>query len=81
MLSINLRTDIESRFRDVVQERYNGNWQNAIVSFLKLHEKYGWKELLLEDITSIRTEVHQNGGISEETIEEAIKKYRNSIGG
>jgi len=30
MLSINLRADIENRFRNVVQENYNGNWQNVL---------------------------------------------------
>jgi hypothetical protein len=80
MLSLNLQADIENSFRNVVQEKYNGNWQNAITSFLKLQEKYGWKEQLLEDITSIRTEVRRNGGIAEAEIDEAIKKYRNHQG-
>jgi len=79
MLSINLRADIENRFRNVVQENYNGNGQNAIASFLKLQEKYGWKEQLLEDVTLIRAEVR--GGISSAAIDEAIKKYRNHQGG
>ncbi|KHD07020.1 hypothetical protein PN36_07690 [Candidatus Thiomargarita nelsonii] len=78
MLSINLRTDIENSFRNVVQENYNGNWQNAIASFLKLQEKYGWKEQLLEDVTLIRAEVRRKGGISSATIDDVIKKYRNN---
>jgi len=80
MLAINLRADIENNFRNVVQQNYNGNWQNAISSFLKLQEKYGWKEQLLDDVTMIRAEVRQKGGISSETIDEAIKKYRNHHG-
>ena len=81
MLAINLRADIENNFRNVVQQNYNGNWQNAISSFLKLEEKYGWKEQLFDDVTMIRAEIRQKGGISSETIDEAIKKYRNSQGG
>ena len=80
MLAINLRADIENNFRNVVQQNYNGNWQNAISSFLKLQEKYGWKEQLVDDVTMIRAEVRQKGGISSETIDEAIKKYRNHHG-
>ncbi|MDM8559149.1 hypothetical protein [Candidatus Parabeggiatoa sp. HSG14] len=45
---------------------------------MKLQEKYGWKEQLLEDVTLIRAEVHRKGEIS--AIDEAIKKYRNSQG-
>jgi hypothetical protein len=81
MLSINLQADIENRFINVVQENYNGNWQNAITSFLKLQEKYGWKEQLLEDVTLIRAEVCRKGGISSATIFDAIQKYRNNYGG
>ncbi len=81
MLSINLRADIENRFINVVQENYNGNWQNAITSFLKLQKKYGWKEQLLEDVTTIRAEVHRKGGISSAAISDAIQKYRNNHGG
>jgi flavodoxin len=80
MLSINLRADIENRFINVVQENYNGNLQNAIASFLKLQEKYGWKEQLFEDVTTIRAEVRRKGGISSAAIDEAIKKYRNHQG-
>jgi hypothetical protein len=42
----------------------------------KLHEKYGWKEQLLEDVKSIRAEVRRRGGIKEEIIEDAIQRYR-----
>jgi len=80
MLSLNLQADIENRFINVVQENYNGNWQNAMTSFLKLQEKYGWKEQLLEDVTSIRAEVRRKGGIASAAIDEAIKKYRTHQG-
>jgi len=72
MLSINLRVYIENRFRNVVQENYNGNGQNAIASFLKLQEKDGWKEQLLEDVTLIRAEVRRKGGISSAAIETKV---------
>jgi hypothetical protein len=50
-----------------------------MVAFLKLHEKYGWKEQLRTDVKSIRAEVHRQGGIKEETIEDAINRYRQSL--
>ena len=80
MLSIDLPSDIEKILNNVVQDSYNGNLQYAIISFLKLHEKYGWKEQLLHDVESIRSEVRRKGGIKSKEIDDAIRKYRNSIG-
>ncbi len=76
MLSIELPTDVEQHLKEVVQKNYNGNIQIAITSFLRLHEKYGWKEQLLEDVEAIRSEIRHKGGISSKTIDEAITKYR-----
>lgn len=76
MISVNLPKSIEKRFWDIVEDDYGGDVQTAIRSFLKLHERYGWKELLREDIASIRLEVNRSGGIKASKIEEAIKKYR-----
>lgn len=76
MLSINLPEDIEKHLGDVVQDSYNGNLQSAISSFLKLHEKYRWKEQLLEDVESIRSEVRKNGGIRSKEISNAIKIHK-----
>ncbi len=80
MLSIDLPSDIEKHLKEVVQRSYHGNLPYAIVSFLKLHEKYGWKEQLLEDVESIRSEVRSKGGISSKEIDDAIKRYRKNIG-
>jgi len=80
MLSISLPAKIEKRLINVVQESYNGDMQVAITVFLKLHEKYGWKEQLLEDVMSIRAEVRRIGDIEAKTIDEAIIKYRKSKG-
>ena len=80
MLSIDLPSDIEKHLKSVVQKSYHGNLPYAIVSFLKLHEKYGWKEQLLEDVESIRSEVRNKGGISSKEIDNAITRYREKIG-
>jgi len=80
MLSIDLPSDIEKRLKDVVQNSYHGNSPFAIATFLKMHDKYGWKEQLLEDVTSIRSEVRKKGGISSNEIDNAIKRYRKNIG-
>ena len=79
MISIDLPTTLEKHFIKVVQESYDGNVQSAIEAFLKLHEKYGWKKQLFEDVKSVRSEVRRTGGIKAETIDGAIKKYRQSI--
>jgi len=80
MLSLDLPSDIEKRLNSVVQKSYHGNLPYAIASFLKLHEKYGWKEQLLEDVSSIRKEVRKRGGIRSKEIDNAIKRYRITIG-
>jgi len=53
--------------------------QAAVTCFLKLHDKYGWKEQLLSDVQSVRLEVIQNGGITLQAIDEAVDAYRNAI--
>jgi len=76
MISLDLPSGLEKRFWDVMRDNYNGDLQAAIKAFLKLHEKYGWKEQLHEDVESIRSEVRRKGGIKEKTIDDAIKRYR-----
>lgn len=79
MLSIELPSDLEKKLTNVVQHSYNGNLQFAIISFLKLHEKYGWKEQLIQDVESIRLEVRRKGGIKSKEIDDAIRKYRKEL--
>jgi len=76
MISIKLPTPLEEQFRGIVQEDYDGDMQTAIKALLELHEKYGWKQQLLKDIDSVRSEVRQRGGIKAKQIDEAIKRYR-----
>jgi hypothetical protein len=80
MLSVELPKTVERQLRDVVQKSYQGDIQIAIVAFLKLHEKYGWKEQFLKDVEAIREEVRRRGGIKAKTIDAAIKKYRKNLG-
>lgn len=80
MLTIHLPPDLENHLWDVVRKSYGGDLQAAIAAFLQLHDKYGWKEQLLKDVTSIRAEVGRKGGIKEKTIEDAIKRYRKKTG-
>ncbi len=47
---------------------------------LKLHDKYGWKEQLREDVEAVRAEVRKKGGINSLTIDNAVKRYRKTIG-
>lgn len=80
MISIQLPKPLEKHLRNVIQENYNGDMQVAIKVFLQLHEKYGWKEQLLIDVKSVRSEVRRRGGIKQKTIDSAIKRYRKSLG-
>ena len=79
MLSINLPPVLEERLQSVVQASYHGDLQAAISAFLTLHEKYGWKEQLRRDVTTLRAEIQQKGGIKEKTIEDAVKRYRQQV--
>jgi hypothetical protein len=80
MLSLELSKEVEQHLREVVQKSYQGNIQIAIASLLKLHDKYAWKEQLREDVEAIRTEVRKKGGINSQTIDNAIARYRETIG-
>jgi flavodoxin len=80
MLSVKLPKTLEKQLREVVQKNYQGDLQVAIVAFLRLQKKYGWKEQFLKDIEAIRDEVRRRGGIKAKTINAAVKKYRKSIG-
>lgn len=86
MITIELPSDIEQQFREVVQESYHGNIQEAFSSFLRLHEKYGWKEvethndgsmekLHLETAKRRRDEL-RSGGVQPIDGEEGLKRVR-----
>lgn len=79
MVSIDLSPMLEKRLKRVVQDSFQGDLQAAISAFLVLHEKYGWKEQLRQDVEAIRTEVRRQGGIPERTIDNAIKRYRKQL--
>ena len=48
MISLDLPTDVERHLNEVVKKSYHGNLLTAMTAFLRLHEKYGWKEQLRE---------------------------------
>ena len=76
MISIELSPDIERQLLGVIRDSYNGNSQDAIVTLLRLHSRYGWKEQLRQNVDSVRAEVRRRGGVRPEDIDNAIKKYR-----
>ena len=76
MITLNLPETLEKHFWHVVLDNYHGDLQAAVIAFLQLHEKYGWKEQFVKDIQAIREEVHRTGGIKERAIEESVKRYR-----
>jgi len=76
VISIELSPDIERQFLGVIRDSYDGNSQNAVVTLLRLHRRYGWKEQLRQNADSVRAEVRRRGGISSEDIDNAIKRYR-----
>ena len=80
MITLDLPETLEKHLWNIVRDSYNGDLQAAVTAFLKLHEKYGWKEQFVKDITSVREEVRRIGGIKEKAIEDTIKRHRETIG-
>ena len=76
MLALELPKEVEQHFQEVVRTRYHGDAQEAMASLLRLHDRYGWKEQFRADVKSVRADVHRQGGISDEAIDEAISRYR-----
>ena len=63
MITLDLPETLEKHFWNIVRDSYHGDLQAAVTAFLKLHEKYEWKEQLVKDIKSVREEVHRTGGM------------------
>jgi hypothetical protein len=40
----------------------------------------GWKEQLLKDVQSIRSEIRRKGGIKAKTIDDMVRRYRKTMG-
>jgi hypothetical protein len=76
MITLDLPEDLEEHFWHIVRDNYHGDLQAAVAAFLQLHEKYGWKEQFVRDVESIREEVRRKGSITENDIEDAVRKYR-----
>jgi hypothetical protein len=81
MLSISLPTDIENRFKNVVQKINHGNFQVAITFLLKLHENLLAKEQLLDFLffTAKYTGILDLSG-TEVIIGLMIKPPKNAVG-
>ena len=80
MITLQLPEALEKHFWEVVQESYSGNLQAAVIAFLRLHDKYGWKEQLRQDVQAVRREVRRRRGIKAKAIDTAIYKYRHGLG-
>jgi hypothetical protein len=79
MIALNLPSSLEKHFREVVRESYDDNLQVAIAALLQLHDKYGWKEQLRQDVHTVREEVRRRGGLKAKAIDSTIQKYRHSL--
>jgi hypothetical protein len=44
------------------------------------HFRSGWKEQLLKDVQSIRSEIRRKGGIKAKTIDDMVRRYRKTMG-
>lgn len=78
-ISIDLPSDLEKHFQEIVQGNYGGDLQAAIKGLMELHDRYGWKEQLREDVDAVRQEVRRSGGIKSDRIAQTVRKYRKKI--
>lgn len=79
MISIELSPAVEKQFFEIVQKSYDGDLKRTFLTLLNLHNKYGWKEQLVKDVKSIRSEVRKQREIKVDQIENTIKKYRKTL--
>jgi hypothetical protein len=55
--------------------KFARNYESGYENF-----RIGWKEQLFKDVRSIRSEVRRKGGIKAKTIDDAVRRYRKTIG-
>lgn len=79
MIWVELPPTLQRQLKTVIRDSYHDDLQAAMSAFLVLHEKYGWKEQLRQDVGVIRAAVRQRGGVTEETIDDAIRRHREQI--
>jgi hypothetical protein len=78
MLTIDTKIQVEKDFKEIVDKKYSGDATKALMSFIE-HERakeLSWDKKFQFHLNRLRQSVKKMGGITDDQIEAAIKKYR-----
>ena len=82
MITVKIQPQLESDFKTIVQEFYNGDECAAINEAVKLFverekkKNMTWEKKFDAVLETVRKRVNAKGGISDEEIEQAVQRVR-----
>ena len=78
MLTIETKIQVEKDFKEIVDKNYNGDATKALMNFIEYEraKELNWDEKFQLHLNRLMQTVKKMGGISDDQIETAIKKYR-----
>jgi len=78
MLTIDTKLQVEKDFKEIVDQKFNGDTTQALVSFIEYvrAKDLSWEEKFQLHLNRLRQTIKKMGGISDDQVEDAIKKYR-----
>jgi len=78
MLTIDTKLHVEEDFKQIIDKKYNGDATKALISFIEYErtKELNWDEKSQYHLNRLRQAVKKTGGITDDQIETAIKKYR-----
>jgi len=78
MLTIETKIQVEKDFKEIVNKKYDGDTTKALISFIEYEraKDLSWDEKFQLHLNRLRQTVKMMGGITDNKVEMAIKKYR-----
>lgn len=77
MLTIDIKLQVEKDFKEIVDRKYNGDATKALMSFIEYEraKDLSWEEKFQFHLNRLRQTVKKMGGITDNQLDTAIKKY------
>jgi hypothetical protein len=78
MLTIDTKLQVEKEFKEIVDQKFNGDSTQALISFIEYarFKDLSWEEKFQFHLNRLRQTVKKMGGITDHQIDTAIKRYR-----
>lgn len=78
MLTIETELQVEKDFKEIVDQKFNGDTAQALISFIEYvrAKDLSWDEKFQLHVNRLRQTVKKMGGITVKQIDTAIKRYR-----